>query len=250
MRPAITFVITAVATMLVVATAFAEPAERELRVAGALVQVHQDEALVWNARWVLAMEDVEDERAGVIRFAVPLPAGETLVERPDVTAVIEAGHIVGVRVDKRRGEGRTVEATFVQPRYVAHGMLGVPLADGAAIQIVEADLGGGARLEIDRDRALERRVGHAARDEACRLTSYEPQPSDTALYLRGADVRAARGLHGSVVTIGERTARMSAIVAIVFGAIVGALVLAWRRIRRAAAAERADAVLAHEIDAL
>lgn len=250
MKRVLAFVMVAIATMLVVVTAFAEPEERELRAAGALVRVRQDEALVWNVRWVLAAEELEDDEQGVIRFAVPLPPGETLLARPDVTAVIEDGHIVGVRVDKKRGDGRMVEATFVQPGHVAHGVLGVPFADGAAIQIVDADLGGGARLEIDRDRALDRRVGHAAREEACRLTSYAPQPSDTALYLRGTDVRTARGLHGSVVTIGERTARMSAIAAVVFIAIVGSLFVGWRRVRRAAAVERADAVLAQEIETL
>jgi hypothetical protein len=250
MRRIVAFVTTVIATMLVVVTAFAEPGERELRVAGALVRVHQDEALVWNARWVLAAEEAEGDAEGVIRFAVPLPAGETLVARPDLVAVVEDGHIAGVRVDKRREGDRIVEATFVQPGHVAHGPLGVPLADGAAIQIVEADLGGGSRLEVDRDRALDRRVAHAAREEACRLTSYEPEASDTALYLRGADVRAARGLRGSIVTIGERSARMSAIAAAVFATIVGVLVVGWRRVRKASALERADAVLAHEIDTL
>lgn len=250
MRRVLAFVMTALATMLVVVTAFAAPEPRELRVAGALVRVHQDEALVWNARWVLAPEEVEDDVNGVIRFAAPLPAGEMLLPRADVSAVVEDGHIVGVRIDRKRGDSRVIEATFVQPGHVAHGPLGVPFVDGAAIQILETDLGAGARLEIDRDRALDRRVAHAARDEACRLTAYEPQPTDSALYLRGADVHAARGLRGSVVTIGERTARMSAIAAVVFAAIVTALFVTWRRVRKAAAVERADAVLAQELDAL
>ena len=143
-----------------------------------------------------------------------------------------------------------VTASFVQPHPLAHSPLGAPLADGSAIQIVDADLGAGARLEIDRDRLLERRVAQAARDEAVRLTGYRPQPSDTALYLRGDDVRAARGLRGSIVTIGERTARMSMIAAGVFAAFVLALVAGLRKVRKRAEEERADAVLAERIESL
>lgn len=223
---------------------------RDLHVAGALVRARQDDALVWEATWVLAYEELDGDPRGTIRFAAPLPAGEAMLPRAGVAPVVEAGRIVGVRVDRARADGRSVEATFVQPMEAGHAPLGAPVADGAAIQIVATDLGAGTRLEIDRDRALDRRVGQAARDEACRLTGYAPEPSDPALYVRGDDVRAARGLRGRVVTIGERTARMSAIVAGLFAAVVALLVLGWRRIRRAAALEQADAVLAREIDAL
>jgi hypothetical protein len=167
-----------------------------------------------------------------------------------VTPITEGGHIVGVHVDRPKEQGRMVTASFVQPQPDAHSALGVPFADGSAIQIVDADLGGGARIEIDRNRLLERRVAQAARDEAVRLTGYRPQPSDTALYLRGDDVHAARGLRGSIVTIGERASRMSIIAAGVFLSIVVGLVLGWRKVKKQAAAERADAVLAERIESL
>jgi hypothetical protein len=143
-----------------------------------------------------------------------------------------------------------VTATFLQPHFAAHAPLGVPLADGSSIQIVDADLGAGARIEIDRDRLLERRVAQAARDEAVRLTGYRPEPSDTAFYLRGDDVRAARGLRGSIVTVGERASRMSMIAAGVFMTLVVGLVLGWRRVKKQAETERADAVLAERIESL
>lgn len=143
-----------------------------------------------------------------------------------------------------------VSAVFVQPQPAPHAPLGVPLVDGSAIQIVDADLRAGARLELDRDRLLERRVAQAARDEAVRLTGLRPQPSNTAYYLRGDDVRAARGVRGSVVTIGERASRMSPIAAGVFLALVAGLVLGWRRVKKEAARERAEAVLAEQIESL
>jgi hypothetical protein len=83
-----------------------------------------------------------------------------------------------------------------------------------------------------------------------RLTGYAPQPSDTAVYLRGDDVRAARGLRGSIVTVGERAGRMSMIAAGVFVTLVVSLVFGWRKIKKQAAAERADAVLAEQIESL
>lgn len=242
-----TFVMALVATM-----GFANVASaHELRVAGALVTAKQDDALVWSAQWVLAPDELDaDAVAGDIRFAAPLPEGETMLPSPFVTPITEDGHIVGVHVDRSRTEGRMVTASFVQPHFAAHSLLGVPLADGSAIQIVDADLGAGARVEIDRDRLLERRVAQAARDEAVRLTGHRPQPSDTAFYLRGDDVRAARGLRGSIVTVGERAARMSMIAAGVFLALVAGLVFGWRKVKREAERERADAVLAERIESL
>lgn len=242
-----TFVMALVATM-----GFADVANaRDLRVAGALVTAKQDDALVWNAQWVLTPDELEgDTVSGDIRFAVPLPEGETMLPSSSVTPIIEGGHITGIRVDKPKTEGRMVTAAFVQPQPAPHAPLGVPFADGSAIQIVDADLGAGARLELDRDRLLERRVAQAARDEAVRLTGHRPQPSDTAYYLRGDDVRAARGVRGSVVTIGERASRMSPIAAGVFLALVAGLVLGWRRVKKEAARERAEAVLAEQIESL
>lgn len=242
-----TFVMALVATM-----GFANAASaRDLRVAGALVTAREDDALVWNASWVLTPDELEaSEVSGDIRFAVPLPEGETMLPAASVTPITEGGHIVGVHVDRPKEQGRMVNATFLQPQPGAHSLLGVPFADGSAIQIVDADLGAGARIEIDRNRLLERRVAQAARDEAVRLTSYAPQPSDTAVYLRGDDVKAARGLHGSIVTVGERAARMSMIAAGVFITLVVGLVLGLRRVKKQAASERADAVLAEQIESL
>lgn len=242
-----TFVMALVATM-----GFANVASaRDLRVAGALVTAKQDEALVWDARWVLAPDELEPERVvGDIRFAAPLPEEESMRFDLGATPIVEGGHIAGIHVDRSRDEGRTVKATFVQRGHSAHGALGVPFAEGSATQILDLDLGAGARIEIDRDRALERRVAQAARDEAVRLTGYAPQPSDTALYLRGDDVRAARGVRGSIVTIGERAGRMSMIAAGVFLTIVVGLVVGWRKVKMEAARERADAVLAEQIESL
>jgi hypothetical protein len=242
-----TFVLALVATMGFTNVASA----RDLRVTGSLVTARQDEALVWESRWVLAPDELEQNRVvGDIRFAVPLPEDVTMRVAADARPIVEDGHIAGVHVDRSRDDGRTVEATFVQKGHLPHGDLGVPFADGSAIQILDLDLGAGARIEIDRDRALDRRVGQAARDEAVRLTGYQPQPSDTALYLRGDDVRAAHGIRGSVVTVGERAARMSIIAAGVFVSIVVALVMGWRKVKKQAEAERADAVLAERIESL
>lgn len=242
-----TFVMALVATM-----GFANASSaKDLRVAGALVTAKQDDALVWDTRWVLAPDELARERVvGDIRFAAPLPEDETMRFDVGVSPIVDDGHIVGVHVDRPRDEGRTVNATFVQRGHGAHAALGVPFAEGSAIQVLDLDLGAGARIEIDRDRMLERRVAQAARDEAVRLTGYVPQPSDTAIYLRGDDVKAARGLRGSIVTIGERASRMSVIAAAVFATIVALLVLGWRRVRRQAEAERADAVLAERIEGL
>ena len=70
-----TFVMALCATMGFVNVASA----RDLRIAGALVTAKQDEALVWDTRWVLAPDELISERVvGDIRFALPLPEGETM----------------------------------------------------------------------------------------------------------------------------------------------------------------------------
>jgi hypothetical protein len=241
------FVMALVATMGFASVASA----RDLRVAGGLVTAKQDDGLVWNAQWILTPDELDVQQvSGDIRFAAPLPENEQMLPSIGVAPLVEGRHIVGVHIDRPSEQGRAVTASFVQPQGIAHSPLGVPFADGSAIQIVDTDLGAGARIEIDRDRLLERRVAQAARDEAVRLTGYRPQPSDTALYLRGDDVRAARGLKGSIVTIGERTARMSAIAVGVFGVLVAALVFGWRKVKKQAEEERADAVLAERIESL
>lgn len=130
-----TFVMALVATM-----GFTDAAgPRDLRVAGALVTAKLDDALVWNARWVLAHEELDVERvSGDIRFAAPLPEGETMLPAPFVTPIEKGGHIVGVHVDGSSAESRMVTASSVQPNIPAHSVHGGPFAEGTSLQIFDA----------------------------------------------------------------------------------------------------------------
>lgn len=243
----------ALALCVVGGRAYASPEGRPLRVASGHVsatRTKEDGALEWTARWVLAVEELEADPRGTIRFAVPLPPDEVLVDADGARAIVEDGRIVGLWIERDPDQGRIVEATFMQPRLTSRGLLGAPFADGAVLQIFDADLGGGAALEIDRDPALERRSSRGAREEACRLTGYDPRRSRSTLFVRGADVEAVGGLRGTVVMASERTRRAATLAGTGFALLVGFLVLAWRRTHRAAAASRADAVLAGEIEAL
>ena len=136
--------------------------------------------------------------------------------------------------------------------------LGAPVAAGHAVQIIDGDLKTGVRLEVSTGRALERHVGyvvspgvsHPAREEARRLTGYDARVSGAAIYVRGDDVKTAGGLTATLETPGERSRRGAVGIAIVFALVVALLLAAVRKLRHAASVERADAILAAELDSL
>ena len=241
------------------------PHHAEARVASALfTPTRVEDGLEWRARWVLAPEAAGDIAQGAtraVRFAVPLTSAETFEPTFGVVPLTEAGVVVGVEVDREGIDGRVVTATIHQ--HVARdGALGVhvgaPVAAGNALQIVDGDLGAGSRLQVDTGRILERRVGyfappgisHAARDEAGRLTGYDARVSGLAIYVRGDDVKAASGLVATLETARTRGRHGTIGIAFVFGVLVLALFAAVRKLRHAASVERADAILAAEVDAL
>lgn len=239
---------------------------REVRVAGALfTPTRVDDGLEWRARWILTPEDAEDIAQGAtraVRFAVPLTDAETVETTWGVVPFAEAGQVVGVLVDRAATDGnRPFTATVHQrtTRDAARGLrIGAPIAAGNALQIIDADLGAATRLEVATGRILERRVGyvappgvsHAAREEARRLTGYDARVRGAAIYVRGDDVKSASSLTAVIVTPRARGHRGTIGLAVVFGIIVIALVAAVKRLRHAASVERADAVLAAEVDAL
>ncbi len=222
--------------------------------------------IVWSARWVLSIEDadaVAKGRARVLRFATPLPEGETIDAAPGLAPISANGQLVGVRVGPEAIDGRTVRATLRQP--LPHGAttklaLGAPVASGTSAQIVDGDLGGGSRLEpsegASTSKGLEHHVGytgpieigHAARDEARRLTGYGRRVTGAPLYVRGEDVRARGQIFVDVVSGSERRSHGNLAVGAGFVVLVGALVLAMKRLRDRASVERADAMLAQEIE--
>lgn len=217
------------------------------------------EGITWDVRYILDMETADDFRGGTLRFSVPLPAGETLRSAPGLLPVLEAGRIVGICVLPEALHARTVEASFLQPTSTAvHESiaLGAPVAEGNAVQIVEPRSQGDVRLDWTLDRTIERHVGYLApravgasvREEARRLTDTHRTVTDMPLYVRGTDVAAVGGLRGRFVTPPARTTATALGVGALFAGIVVALVIAARRLRRAADAERADALLASEID--
>ena len=232
-------------------------------VAGALFTPSRtDDGITWHARWVLTPESATEIAEGAsleLRFAVPLADGEVVETTPGVAALVENGHVTGIVVDRAAGPGRTMSAT-VRHRTSLEGSqrYGAPVVAGSALQIIDGDLGAGIRFEVETGRILERGVGHvappgtshAAREEARRLTGYTARVTGAAVYVRGDDVRVQGGLAATVVTPRERGHRGTLAIGVVFGTIILALLAAVRKLRHAAAVERADSLLASELDAL
>ncbi|MBX3224974.1 MAG: hypothetical protein KF795_30940 [Labilithrix sp.] len=214
-----------------------------------------DGGLAWDARFVVTSDAPSSFRGGALRFAAPLPAGEELVATQGLDAIVEAGRVAGLCVGEGALQGRTVSASFFQPLSGEGAIaLGAPIATGRTVQIVDTSVGD-ARLELTDAPLLEKHVGFVAprgigpgaREEARRLTGVREHVSASPIYLRGEDARG-----GLTVRLADPRARdhTSAIaVGVAFAAVVGGLVLAARRLRRAASVERADALLASEIEA-
>jgi len=92
-----------------------------------------------------------------------------------------------------------------------------------------------------------RGIGHDAREEARRRTDLPLDLVTRPVYVRGDDVAAAGGLSARIGDAPARSRTNAVAVAVAFAAVVGALVLAARRLRDAATVERADAWLAADI---
>lgn len=266
----ILFVITLVACAVGLAPASASAGDGEpLRVMGGLfTPTRTGDGVSWDARWVLPYDaSATLETPHLIRFAVPLPEGATLRPRPGVAAVVEGGRLVGVTVERAALEGPGARAVRVEitqplPRAATEGIvLGAPVARGSGVQIIDGDLGAGARFEVEAKGGglrggLERHVGftapsgveHSAREEARRLTGYSQRVSGAPIYVRGEDVRAMGPLRASVVTGAARKNGGAMAVGFGFAAVVTALVVAMKKLRDRASVERADAILAAEVD--
>ena len=243
-----------------------EPADArpaDARLAGALfTPTRTNDGIDWNAHWVLTPDAAAELDGGarrVVRFALPLADGETIEPTWGVVPLIEGGYTVGVVVDRSGLDNRTVRAVVHQrARRDGTIRLDAPVGAGNTLQIIDGDLGAGTRLEVDTGRLLERAVGHvappgtshAAREEARRLTGYDARVTGAPLYVRGDDVKAANGFTATIVTARARGHRSVMALGVLFAALVGALLFAMRKLRHAASVERADALLAAEVDAL
>ena len=257
-----------IALVALAASAHAEPptSPQPAAVTAALfTPTRVDDGIEWHIRWVLTPEAAADLGEGATRaarFAMPLGRDEQLEETWGVTPMMESGVVVGVVLD-RTGltDGRVIAATLHQrlPRdQVRDVRLAAPVVASSALQIVDADLGGGTRLELDPSRVLEKRVGFmappgvspAAREEARRLTGYAEHLSGAAIYVRGDDVKALGGLVATLESPRARARGGEIGIAVAFGLLLVGLAVTVRRLRHAAGAERADAILAAEVDAL
>lgn len=216
--------------------------------------------LHWNAQWVVDVDGAAELCGGTITLAVPLPPDERLLPTPHVEAVIEDGRIAALRVDREALTDRSITATFFQRIGQGPAALGAPVAAGDSVQMIDT-ASPDSSIELVRSAAVDdrfekhlgwvapRAVGRAAREEARRLVAIERRTSASPIYVRGQDVRAVGGLQGRLVDAPARSKSTSVAVFGVFALVLGALVLAFRQLGRAAQIERADAVLAAEIDA-
>lgn len=235
----------------------------DVRLASALfTPTRADDGFTWHARYVMTPEsaaEIDEGSALALRFAVPLSEGDAVETSFGIDPLVEDGRVTGILVDRAGVDGRLVNAV-VHQHSVHEGTLrlGAPVGAGSALQIVDGDLGAGTRFELETGRLFERGVGHvqppgtshAAREEARRLTGYQARVTGAPLYVRGDDVVAAHGLTATMVTPRARGRRGMIALGLVFAAIVVVLLTALRKLRHSASVERADALLAAEVDAL
>jgi hypothetical protein len=214
-----------------------------------------EDGLAWDSRFIVSADASFGFTGGPIRFAAPLPAGERMLPAQGLEPIVEGDRIAGLCVQPAALHDRTVHATFVHNTTIAPNRaipLGAPIAEGEAVQIVETTAGE-TRIEIASD-ALEKHVGYVApravsdgaREEARRLTDERPRIGRDLAYVRGQNV--GHGLEMRFLEPPAQRRTNAAGVVLVFVALVGGLVLAARKLRARAEEERADALLASEID--
>ena len=244
------------AAALGLAAACANPAPI---VGGISVARRSEEGIGWDARFVLDVDASMDFRGGRVTFAVPLPIGETMREAPGLHSIVEADRITGFCVEPSAVQGRTIHVFFTQSAVLRSDRattLGAPVVAGTAVQIVDAPVGDEIRLEAVRGGGVEahvgflaaRGIGHDAREEARRLTDTPLFVGHTSIYVRGNDLETSGALAGPLVGSRAKSKGSIAGTALAFVAAVAALLFGARRLKRAASVERADALLAAEID--
>jgi hypothetical protein len=171
-----------------------------------------------------------------------------------VIAIVEGGQIVGFRVAPAAASARSLAITLAQPLDGASDRihLGAPLAAGDVLQIVDVSGEDGARFEPDPALGLERRIGRfaprglsrAAREEVELLVDYRPSRRDSApLYVNGDGIAGRGGIDGVLVTRAERLRGGVVGTAVAFVVVVAGLVIARRRLSRAALEEEANELL-------
>jgi hypothetical protein len=241
----------------------AHAAEGEARIEAAL---HQGSigagSITWRSRFILDAQGSPEGGYWTVRLAAPLPASMSLTGPEGVTSIVETGQIVGFRIAPAAASKRALVITLVQPLDGTSDRihLGAPLAAGNALQIVDVSGEDGARFEPDPALGLERRIGRfaprglsrAAREEVELLVDYRPSRRDnTPLYVNADGAVARRGgIDGILVTRADRLRGGVVGTAVAFVVVVAGLVIARRRLARAALEEEATELLEAQFEAL
>jgi hypothetical protein len=213
------------------------------------------EGIRWDARYIVDLDVVSSPQfeGGVIDLAAPLPTEVRLEPRAGLQPLVDSrNHIIAIFVEPAGLRDRTIDASFVAPNVSESA----PIARGSSVQIIEAPQR--MILEVLPLHGFEKHVGyvaprgisHSAREEARRLTETPVRISQTLIYVRGDDIQPDVGFKTKLVDQRERTRSGSIGVGLLFAGLVGALVIAARRLRHSASVERADRILKAEIDGL
>lgn len=182
-------------------------------------------------------------RGDVIPFAHTLPLSAHVVDTPSLGVWRDAtGAIAGLSVERELS--RRVAFEVVAPR---DGKLVAPLLESDAVQRVT--LSGNDEPRFEADARMIRHVGWLATDSVdahargdCDAALGGEAPP-LAIYVRATGTLASEGLRGELSTHASRTRTPALAVTLVLVALVAALVLLARKLRRDARVEEAEAEL-------
>jgi hypothetical protein len=187
-----------------------------------------------------------------IRLAAPLPATAELSGAEPVHG--DDGSIVALRLPEA-GTQPSLEVRVPWDHVRRFEALPVPVPEGSSVHRVV--LGAALGFSPDPALGLVAQVGHYAPadiDVVARHRFDARTDGDLrhvgAYYVRGSDLRAVGSLRGEVILQRQRMGRAAIVVGVVFVLVVGAMVVAHRRLDRAVRYERAEAYLAKELGAL
>ena len=210
--------------------------------------VIEGETLVWRSQFRLGAQET------TVRLASPLPIGSRLEKNDAITPIEERGQIMGFAVIDRSATSIAVVIHEALPRTKDHVHLTAPLADGDAVQIVDASGPGGLHFEPAAASILERRVGyyaspglgrHERAETDAGLGYRKTRAGDLPLYVR-ATPSLASGIDGTLSTEAMRTRTGAIGAGVIFVGMIAALGMAYRRVAGAARFEHAERALEDE----
>lgn len=208
----------------------------------------EGDGIVWRSQYDFG------EGQTAVRLASPLPIGSRFEKSGEANAIEENGQIIGFYAINSSATSIAIVLHEAFAKRGDHVRLTAPLAEGDAVQIIDASGPRGLHFEPVPASNLERRVGyyaapgfgkHGRAERDATLGYRKRQAGDLPLYVR-ATPELASGIDGTLSTEAMRTRTGVIGAGVIFVGMIAALGAAYRKVAGAARFEHAERTLEEE----